>query len=320
MDKNNPRNYNYSILAKLDDFDHDKLLSNPFNYLFVPEDSQELQYLYMCAELNDEMRKKSIQQFSEVVKEYDTIIKIAAEFIKKLGLKDNYTSYYVIFNYLLWNGFFSKDMKFSYTKNNSLTLSDLVDLDVIAGKGNCLVISSTLNRISQQLGFDSHFLINSFRTERRDYILHIDRRDENGLLLPQRLTDVLYDTSVDAVGNHASVLVQDNGHFYVYDSTNLSVYKVDDTLIASLYNGIGECYLKPWGFFMYENMKQLEVLKLLCSISCQNPNSFMSDLEIQEIMDESLNICRNSKSLILDFRSQIQGSIEEINSNFFHGK
>lgn len=303
---------------KQKDFNFDKIVSEVSNYLFVPENSLELQYLYMIGERYDERKRENIQQFSKEVEEYDNIIKIAAEFIRDLGLQDNYTSYYVIFTYLLWNGFFSKDMKYIFTNNNLLSLNGFQGFDVIAGKGSCRSISNILNSISQQLGFDTHFLVNSFRTNYRNHILDIERKDEHGIILPPKLHNVSYNTSINSVGDHASILLNQNGNFYVYDPTNLSVYKVDETLIANLYNGVGECHIKPWGFIMYENMKQFDILELLCSIKSQNQFSFISNSEIREIIDESLDTCRKSKSLMLDFYSQIQNNIGTINESIFH--
>lgn len=311
------RNYNFLNNGNQQK-DFYEIVSDVSNYLLVPENSLDLQYLYTIGEDYNERKKEVIQLFSNEVEKYDNIIKITAEFIKEVGLQDNYTSYYTIFSYLLWNGFFSKDMKYIYNNNDLLDLKGFEGLNVISGKGNCRSISNILNSISQQLGFDTHFLINSYRTNYRNYILDIERNDEYGLILPSKLHDVSYDMTIDSVGNHASILINQNGNFYVYDCTNLSVYKVDETLIANLYNGVGECHIKPWGFIRYENMKQLDILKLLHSINSQNQYSFMSHLEIREIMDESLNICKKSKSLILDFHSQIQNNIETINESVFH--
>lgn len=310
----NYENFNYNQ----EQYNFDKIVNDVSNYLFVPEDFTEVQFLYMLGKHYNNGKEKYCQQFEKEIAEYNNIILNTAKFIKELGLQDNHTSYYIIFTYLLWNGLVSKNMQYTFTNNNLLSLNGFQGLDIINGKGSCRSISNMLNSVFQQLGYDTHFLVNSNRIKCITHVIDIERKNEKGVIPAPQLNAIFRHIEIDPVGNHASILLKSNGNYYVYDSTNLSIYKVDEPLAAKLYNGVGECHIKPWGFIMYENMKQLDILKLLSSIGHQNQSTFMSNLEIKETINETLENCKKGKSLMLDFHSQIKNSIDNIHESIFH--
>jgi hypothetical protein len=57
-------------------------------------------------------------KYHEALKNYNDIIKQAANLIRELGLRNEPLSYSIIFSYLLWNGYFSNNGKFFYSTDN----------------------------------------------------------------------------------------------------------------------------------------------------------------------------------------------------------
>ncbi len=283
------------------------------NYLYVSEDNPKLQYLYFLGE-NYQNQKETNTIFNyKLVTSYKHIVDITSKFIKELNTQKDVTSYYIIFAYLLWNGYLSQNNKYIYSKENLLDISGFFGIDIITGKGNCKSISEFFNDILKKSGFNSTFLVNSFNNMYRDYIVDITQRIKTGPITKK--VSFTSSTYLDPIGTHSSILVKENNNYYILDATNLAVYKTDNLLNASLYNGLGTCQIKPWGFIVYENLKQDDVQNIINAIRSQNISSFMTHEEIKEKSENALLVCRKNKALILDFHKSIQKDINNIYNN-----
>lgn len=294
----------------MQEFDFFEIASDPSHYILVPEDDVNLQYLYQMGESYAKMKNKNFEQYFESISHYDSLVHTTAQIVRELGIQGNSTSYYTVFAYLLWNGFLSWKENYIYDKHQLLGIEGFDGIDVICGRGSCRAIADFFQRVLRQFDFRTHFLVNSVHTTSKYHYPAIDRYDKEGMI-PQSST-FSSDRQIDIIGNHASVLLLQDSNYYIYDVTNLSVYKVDDPLVAHLYNGVGECHIKPWGFLMYEQWKQRDLLNWFSMISQQNPSSFWSDTEIQEITDETLNECKKNQDLLLDFHHQIRPKVKKI--------
>ena len=298
----------------MEDIIFKNIVKDPNNYLNA-DSVVGSRFLYRIGQFNYLRENNYKEMYNFVDKEYQDIINKTAIFIKELGLKDNHVSYFSIFSFLLWNGIFSKDNKYVYSADDTFDANGYFGLDIMYGKGNCKSNSDMMSKVFKKMGLNSYFLVNSCDIKSVDSTIDLKRVniDENSLAS-------LESDDSKLVGNHANVLVEDSytNNFYVYDPTNLLIYNASNSMEASLYNGEGKCYFKPWGFILFEYMKTKEILELMDRIDKQDKLLSISDLEVRDTVRMSINKCKKEKSLILDFRKDINKNIDNINANGYY--
>ena len=282
------------------------------NYL-KPDNTFEINYLRRIRNLQYQQEQDYKRNHSFIDSEYNKIIDDTAKIIKELGFKNNHTSYFSVFSYLLWNGMFSNNQRYTYSLD-TFDILGYFGLDVINGMGNCKSNSDMMNRVFRKLGLDSYFLINSCDIKSIDSIIDVKRSNSE----KKKNIDDNVDTSF-IIGNHANVLVEDSdtNNFYIYDPTNLLIHKTDNSKEATVCNGDGKCFIKPWGLILREYMGIDEVLELLDCIDNQDKSLFMNNKDIKDIAVESVHRCKKEKTLVLDFYNNINKNIKNINDNIY---
>ena len=281
-------------------------------YIKGPDDkSEELKYLYQKSKEQENLENINYHKYLSEVLEYEKIIKMSATIIKELGFENNPTSYYAIYIYLLWNGYFSNNMKYKTQNNNLLNIRSLERIDIIYGKGCCRNNVNLMKHIFDKLGYKTHTLINTTLLYSVDYTLDHNIYQNSRKLIGERTYNMAKEEIL--TGNHANLLLEDNNNYYVYDPTNKLNFKLDKIFTADLYNGIGKCYVKPWGFIVFDHQTREEVIDMLEKIKNQDTSKFLTDKEITEIIIDSLNNCHKNKELLLEFRSLLEPHINNIN-------
>ncbi len=278
---------------------YNKFLGNIDNYLFFDKKSLESQMFKEVLIFTDKNQKEFEINNKYLIKEYNKIIEEISKFIKELGLKNNPTSYYVILLELILNGYISRNNQFELTADENIILDKdgYFGLDVINGYGCCRHMVEIFNKVLKYFKFEVYDIQTSF------YVT------DGKIYFGSKI--------MDGMGDHASLLIKYNGNYYIYDSVQLFVYKVDNFLVANLYdiyiNGTyGECHIKPWSLMRYEHMSKKEVIDLLCSIITQDRSNFISKHEMSETIRETKKICDKNKILMLDFHNQIKPNIDSI--------
>lgn len=202
-----------------------------------------LSFIYNETEKYKKTYEKSIINYYEMLNKYKDLA-------LELKLK-NAHEISMLFSYMMWNGYYSVDKKYSYKLQDRLLIPGLYSFDIIRGNGVCLshsqLLSDYLNVCSKKSSFISCNFelnetsnLNTFKPSIRR-VHNIDIR----LKFISTILSSLLCTKNSKNGNHSVTLIEDDNKFYVCDSTNLYFAQIEDDSIATIINGSGKYYLKP---------------------------------------------------------------------------
>ena len=221
---------------------------------------------------------------------YKEIISKTADLLKYIKM-DNAFDASLIFQYLLWNGYFSKDKNFKYSKDNRFNALDAFGADIMRGYSVCLNNSDMLTRVLNSLDIPSRILCCStnelklpndnriLKPNDNQFVKHIDNSSpwENFLIN-------------HIIGNHAIVVFNHEDLDYVIDPTN--------------------CYfIKPSGykklkFFNTDNILKIKKRTSVLLNSLSNP------------LEERSAISKDLDHILLNLFMQSKSKSSKINKEF----
>lgn len=221
---------------------------------------------------------------------YKEIISKTADLLKYIKM-DNAFDASLIFQYLLWNGYFSKDKNLKYSKDNRFNALDAFGADIMRGYSVCLNNSDMLTRVLNSLDIPSRILCCStnelklpndnriLKPNDNQFVKHIDNSSpwENFLIN-------------HIIGNHAIVVFNHEDLDYVIDPTN--------------------CYfIKPSGykklkFFNTDNILKIKKRTSVLLNSLSNP------------LEERSAISKDLDHILLNLFMQSKSKSSKINKEF----
>ncbi len=221
---------------------------------------------------------------------YKEIISKTADLLKYIKM-DNAFDASLIFQYLLWNGYFSKDKNFKYSQDNRFNALDAFGADIMRGYSVCLNNSDMLTRVLNSLDIPSRILCCStnelklpndnriLKPNDNQFVKHIDNSSpwENFLIN-------------HIIGNHAIVVFNHEDLDYVIDPTN--------------------CYfIKPSGykklkFFNTDNILKIKKRTSVLLNSLSNP------------LEERSAISKDLDHILLNLFMQSKSKSSKINKEF----
>lgn len=221
---------------------------------------------------------------------YKEIISKTADLLKYIKM-DNPFDASLIFQYLLWNGYFSKDKNFKYSQDNRFNALDAFGADIMRGYSVCLNNSDMLTRVLNSLDIPSRILCCStnelklpndnriLKPNDHQFVKHIDNSSpwENFLIN-------------HIIGNHAIVVFNHEDLDYVIDPTN--------------------CYfIKPSGykkikFFNTDNILKIKKRTSVLLNSLSNP------------LEERSAISKDLDHILLNLFMQSKSKSSKINKEF----
>ena len=221
---------------------------------------------------------------------YKEIISKTADLLKYIKM-DNAFDASLIFQYLLWNGYFSKDKNFKYSQDNRFNALDAFGADIMRGYSVCLNNSDMLTRVLNSLDIPSRILCCStnelklpndnriLKPNDNQFVKHIDNSSpwENFLIN-------------HIIGNHAIVVFNHEYLDYVIDPTN--------------------CYfIKPSGykklkFFNTDNILKIKKRTSVLLNSLSNP------------LEERSAISKDLDHILLNLFMQSKSKSSKINKEF----
>lgn len=240
---------------------------------------------------------------------YDRILKGFKELAKKLDLQ-NSLEISILYSYLMWNGYFSKNKKLYYQEENRALMSGMYSYDVINGNGVCLNFSDFLRDILNECGYSSSVLtslVDEYPIKssyepgiKRNYI----ESSEN------KKIPFVYKFLINKVGNHALNLIEDKEKFYIYDSTNLRFLTLDDINTASVVLGSGKLKIFPYLSYLHNTRNERVAMNRLCSSNdLSSPYSTMDYIVTTE---KCLNLFAKNKKLFNNYYKEIYSDILKI--------
>lgn len=247
-------------------------------------------------------------KYKDSKENYNRILNAFKDLCIKLNLT-NSLQISILYSYLLWNGYFSKDRKLHYEEENRAIISGLYSYDVMNGNGVCLNFSDLLKDILNKCGFSSSILTAYVKEYpmKSSYKIQIKRHYTNS---KNQTVPLLYRSLIKKVGNHAFNLIEENNKFYIYDATNLVLLTLDSINIASIKLGSGKLKIFPRSSYIYNSRVERKTLdNLFLTNKFISPYKGVDYIVTAELC---LDLFKQNKKLFEDFHKKIYKDILEI--------
>jgi len=198
---------------------------------------------------NMEVFKDSISAFNDI---FDKCVLLT----KKLGI-DNPLDIANLYTALIWNGYFSVNKKYNFDDySNLLRITSFYEFDIIFGKGNCLSNSFFISKLLNKHGIKSfpiHNLINDSKIENYSFDFYFLTPPKNYIVYDSKENIDIFRWYIQKrLGNHVNVFIDEEKKF-IYDPTNIAMYKVLNKDKAELVTGTGTIDLKLLSSYIFAN-------------------------------------------------------------------
>lgn len=273
---------------------------------------------YFISSMMSEFRKNNFETKEYVNKKitieenYKALLQKCKLLAKELNL-NNSLEIANLYTWLLWNGFFSKNKELKFQSHNRVLIPGNYSHDIMSGIGVCLNFSDMLSDFLNEFDFSSATLINYTGDDcERSYKVDIERVASKTKLSYKMMT-LLIKPIIKKVGNHAFNLIKENDKLYIYDSTNLSAFKLEDKNKCIMIPGKGIVNLKPY-FSYYINLskKSTDALNFLHSTDYFEAPYNKKDFIVT--WEECFELFLNNTSLLDDFYNEVKDDIMKISA------
>ena len=261
--------------------------------------------LYTCNRLKKHNINRN-HKHREIYKLYDSIINKTALFVDDVSSKKDAITYSTIITELLWNGILSIDKKFIY-EDYLLEVEDFFNgLNVTYGEGCCRHIGSMIKDVLNNLNEDNYLISGETKIKSAMDYFKIIRNDANGVM--DNLNGEI--ETFDSESRHMVNMINYNGKYYLFDATNLLMFKFNKKLKNSIYVGDGTIEIRPHSFLSWNEMSPEELGKLLYRLDI-NKKSISTE--------EVINIIQSARKMINvdlmnDFHNEIKDELNDIKS------
>lgn len=274
--------------------------------------------------IHDKSYEQSKDQ--ECYKSYHEIVKRVADLCEKLDSVDHPLLISLIFEYLLWGGYLSKDHRYAYDMRNRVNNFACVGADIMRGHGVCLNNADMLANIYQELGYEAYTMgisVNKSVEKLDIWKPDIKRNIDNN----SRMFNLFSMSKlINRLGNHAITMVK-NDVYELYDPTSLSVLKPTDALQAS-YIGTGCGFdLKLWitivlsGLWEDENHTQVsDITKMLFYQGVEDVNNLLPFDDYKEICNRMVSCLGKAEPLLNDLYEKNKKDIDIVVRSLSNGR
>ncbi len=250
--------------------------------------------------------------FRPYYESYTNIVKRTAAFYKELGCTSPLVAS-VLFEYTLWNGYFSKDKHLVYSSAGRINNFAATGADIMLGKSVCLNNAEMLTRVLKEMGDEAYFLGCSIipnKNTQREYRPNIprDRIEEK----PSFIKNVLMRPLFKKIGNHAVTLVKCGGNYIISDPTSIAFAEINDVMKAKFVGINQEMGLNPGiGMALNEGDKH-EYIDALLKAFILSDHKPMTTAEMKEIYETVVNACDRNKNIFEDFHAANKQDIDVV--------
>ena len=265
----------------------------------------------------EEEKNNNLDEFKDSIKIFNNILEKCVILTNKLNLSNSLdiVNFYTL---LLLNGYFSINESYEFKDcSNLLNLTGLYELDIIFGQGNCLSNSFFISKLLNKHGIKSFPIHNLLKDSKMEYYQF---KMDNYNLDRNYIT---YDIGEDKcfpikryiknrLGNHVNVFI-DEDKKYIYDPTNIAIYKALNKDKAELVTGTGTIDLKLLSSYIFiDNSEQKETLNSF--INYNDFNSYTS-LDFRKSYNKVIETFKNEQELLSGFKNKIYDDLLFIESD-----
>lgn len=188
------------------------------------------------------------KEATETKKLYDELIELYKKLLIELEL-EHPTEVYALYKYMYRKGYLSNGNNFIFGTSEAPEISDRIGINVITGKAVCRNISGMLGDIYKSMGInteqlalyvgDGEFSENKLRSSIRFYEKKLAnakeeekiKEIEKKLKTCKEILDkkLILESIIKKPGNHIITISEYDGKCYLYDPTNLILYKKDES-------------------------------------------------------------------------------------------
>lgn len=243
---------------------------------------------------------------------YLNIVKNTARFIKENGAVDPMKAS-IIFEYLLWNGYLSKDKKLVYSVSGRINNNAISGADIMRGKSVCVNNAEMLTRVLKEMGFEAN-LTGCTTTPniegKREYMPSIERSIIKRPLdaFVQRVTYPLG----KALGNHAVSLIKTEEGYYISDPTRMAFAYMSDFLKAQ-YIGINtDMKIRVNGSLASGVNDDNQYIKALMQSGLELDRRPISLEKIKDLYESTVELLDSRKPLLDDFHESNKEDIATV--------
>ena len=295
----------------------------------------------MCKEKEFSDNMKTQYKFGNLINECEEIRKIYNEFIQNYNELNKMFNYkdpievFTMFNYLLENGYLSKDKKFDYCEKleEDMVKFNLAGTNIFLSKGVCRHIATMFNDILNVYGFNSYILtVLLKKIIDKDYLISLASTYYSGEKYDsfiQKLDNLDFNTMKKnfdknfnknsfrdkIIGNHVINYVTHDNKDYFLDPTNNEIYKnsdIDKKILNGNHTTIEIKNLSLW-IFMIFNISGYEK-ELIAKLKNNKVYSFVSKEIEEELIQQTLNCCHNNLDIFEKFYTENKDIYDDVSN------
>lgn len=249
---------------------------------------------------------------------YQDIVKRTADLCVRLNVESKPLMIALVFEYLLWGGYFSLDHRYAYNTNGRVCNVACLGADIMFGKGVCLNNAEMMTKLYQNLGYEAHTIGVSFDKS----INNLDIWKPNiKRIVDNNNSFISFVSSLkifQKIGNHAVTIVKDD-IYHVYDPTSLAVLKPTDVLKVS-FMGTDNAYpLKAWLMVLLEGLIEddkhtelSDITNVLFAQGVKDVNSLLPEDTYKTVCNNMVKYLNSVESLLNDFYCKNEKDIDII--------
>lgn len=278
----------------------------------------------LLIEVSKEEKEKDLNK--PYIISYKNIVDKTASFLNSELLVEDPITASIIFEYLLWNGYFSNEHFYQFRMDERINNFSSFGADIMRGQGVCLNNATMLTDVLKQMDYNVCSSIcyvhkNGEIPKERNNMPPIERNIYSGTTLLEKIKNkkniLVYQLLKPIAlkfGNHAIVLNEYDGNVFAIDPTNLCfmTYK-EDNVLTSL-NGVVDFDLKKTFTSILNSDSVDKVNDMYNKINNTNNSSidFLNNDFISNYYLEQINYCESKKDLLEDFHQECKSDIKTI--------
>lgn len=248
---------------------------------------------------------------------YFSVVKKAAQLLKELK-PEAAVEASKMFDYLLWNGYFSTNKNFAYSISGRVNNPHLLGADVMCGKSVCLNNAALCSQVLREYGTDAYLV--GANVEGVHAIPRGDTTLEGSMgrtIIKPKFSDIVKTgllrlTPLRKVGNHAVTLIKEDDKYFVTDPTNQTVANFTDLLKVTSPISEIEMKIKPWLTVLFDQITPEDFNNMINESFRHSDEEVVTGEDELEAMLKGELKCMIQENLLDDFYVDAKEDIDTV--------